>query len=48
VALSLLPAAGPFARGLALPLVYNTGGYDSPEGLALLDGVVDVYVPDVK
>jgi putative pyruvate formate lyase activating enzyme len=35
-------------RGLALPLVYNTGGYDSPEALALLDGVVDVYMPDVK
>jgi putative pyruvate formate lyase activating enzyme len=35
-------------RGLALPLVYNTGGYDSPEALALLDGVVDVYMPDMK
>ncbi len=35
-------------RGLRLPLVYNTGGYDSPEGLALLDGVVDVYLPDMK
>lgn len=35
-------------RGLRLPLVYNTGGYDSPEALALLDGVVDVYMPDMK
>jgi putative pyruvate formate lyase activating enzyme len=35
-------------RGLRLPLVYNTGGYDAVETLALLDGVVDVYMPDVK
>ena len=35
-------------RGLRLPLVYNTGGYDSPEALALLDGIVDVYMPDMK
>lgn len=35
-------------EGLRLPLVYNTGGYDSLETLALLDGVVDVYMPDVK
>jgi putative pyruvate formate lyase activating enzyme len=34
--------------GLRLPLVYNTGGYDSPEALALLDGVVDIYMPDMK
>jgi putative pyruvate formate lyase activating enzyme len=34
--------------GLRLPLVYNTGGYDSPEALALLDGVIDVYMPDMK
>ena len=34
--------------GLRLPLVYNTGGYDSLEALALLDGVVDIYMPDVK
>ena len=36
------------AAGLRLPLVYNTGGYDSPETLALLDGVVDIYMPDMK
>ena len=35
-------------RGLALPLVYNTSGYDSPEALALLDGIVDIYMPDMK
>jgi putative pyruvate formate lyase activating enzyme len=35
-------------KGLRLPLVYNTGGYDSLEALALLDGVVDIYMPDMK
>lgn len=35
-------------QGLSLPLVYNSGGYDSPEALALLDGVVDIYMPDMK
>jgi putative pyruvate formate lyase activating enzyme len=35
-------------RGLRLPLVYNTGGYDSLEALALLNGVVDIYMPDMK
>jgi putative pyruvate formate lyase activating enzyme len=35
-------------HGLRLPLVYNTGGYDSPEALALLDGVIDIYMPDMK
>ena len=35
-------------EGLQLPLVYNTGGYDSLETLALLDGVVDIYMPDAK
>jgi putative pyruvate formate lyase activating enzyme len=35
-------------HGLKLPLVYNTGGYDSSEALALLDGVVDIYMPDMK
>ncbi|HET7012057.1 MAG TPA: radical SAM protein [Anaerolineales bacterium] len=34
--------------GLRLPLVYNTGGYDSQEALNLLDGVVDIYMPDMK
>jgi putative pyruvate formate lyase activating enzyme len=35
-------------RGLRLPIVYNTSGYDSLEALALLDGVVDIYMPDMK
>jgi putative pyruvate formate lyase activating enzyme len=34
--------------GLRLPLVYNTGGYDSMESLELLDGVIDIYMPDMK
>jgi putative pyruvate formate lyase activating enzyme len=34
--------------GLRLPLVYNTGGYDTLKTLALLDGVVDIYMPDMK
>ena len=34
--------------GLHLPLVWNTGGYDSLATLALLDGVVDIYMPDMK
>jgi putative pyruvate formate lyase activating enzyme len=36
------------ADGLRLPLVFNTGGYDSLEALALLDGVIDIYMPDMK
>ena len=34
--------------GLRLPVVYNTSAYDSVRSLALLDGVVDVYMPDFK
>jgi len=34
--------------GLHLPLVYNTGGFDSLEALSLLDGVIDIYMPDMK
>jgi len=34
--------------GLTLPLVYNSGGYDSPEALQLLDGIIDIYMPDMK
>jgi putative pyruvate formate lyase activating enzyme len=34
--------------GLRLPLVYNTGGYDSLTSLQLLDGVIDIYMPDMK
>jgi len=35
-------------RGLSLPLVYNSGDYDSVEALELLDGIVDIYMPDIK
>jgi putative pyruvate formate lyase activating enzyme len=35
-------------KGLDLPLVYNSGGYDSPEALQLLDGIIDIYMPDMK
>jgi putative pyruvate formate lyase activating enzyme len=35
-------------RGLRLPLLYNTSGYDAPETLQLLEGVVDIYLPDAK
>lgn len=36
------------SQGLHLPLVYNSGGYDSVETLKLLDGIVDIYMPDMK
>jgi len=35
-------------NGLTLPTVYNTGGYDSVETLKLLDGLIDIYMPDMK
>jgi putative pyruvate formate lyase activating enzyme len=35
-------------KGLNLPLVYNTNAFDSVEILRLLDGVVDIYLPDLK
>ncbi len=35
-------------KGLNIPLVYNSGGYDSIEGLSLLDGIIDIYMPDMK
>jgi putative pyruvate formate lyase activating enzyme len=42
---ALLPAV---ERGLRLPLVYNTSAYDSLDSLALMDGIVDIYMPDFK
>lgn len=36
------------AVGLNVPLVYNTGGYDSAETLKLLEGIFDIYMPDFK
>jgi putative pyruvate formate lyase activating enzyme len=44
--LEALPAA--VEGGLRLPLVYNTSAYDSLESLRLLDGVIDIYMPDFK
>lgn len=44
--LEALPLA--VQMGLRLPLVYNTGAYDSLESLRLMDGVVDIYMPDFK
>jgi putative pyruvate formate lyase activating enzyme len=44
--LEALPIA--LAGGLRLPIVYNTSSYDSPDSLKLMEGVVDVYMPDVK
>lgn len=35
-------------RGFRLPIVYNTSGYDSVATLRLLDGIVDIYMPDLK
>jgi putative pyruvate formate lyase activating enzyme len=36
------------SRGLKIPIVYNTSAYDSLESIELLDGVVDIYMPDFK
>ena len=36
------------AQGLSIPLVYNTGGYDRVTTLKLLEGVIDIYMPDFK
>jgi putative pyruvate formate lyase activating enzyme len=44
--LDALPKA--IERGLTVPLVYNSSGYDSLETLKLLDGIVDIYMPDFK
>ena len=35
-------------KGLTLPTVYNTGGYDSVKTLKLLEGLIDIYMPDMK
>ncbi len=44
--LQALPIA--VAGGLKVPLVYNTGGYDSMETIRLLEGIFDIYMPDIK
>src|SRR5690606_21858426 len=45
VALAILEAR---EKGLRIPIVYNTSGYDSLERLELMDGLVDIYLPDFK
>jgi putative pyruvate formate lyase activating enzyme len=35
-------------QGLTVPFVYNCGGYENPEVIKLLDGMVDIYLPDFK
>jgi putative pyruvate formate lyase activating enzyme len=35
-------------QGLRIPLVYNCGGYESSRTIELLDGIVDIYMPDIK
>ncbi|MBN1917715.1 MAG: radical SAM protein [Verrucomicrobia bacterium] len=37
-----------FERGLAIPVLYNCGGYEPVEMLELFDGVIDIYMPDMK
>jgi len=37
-----------YARGLSLPVVYNTGGYDAPGVIRALEGLVDIYLPDMR
>ncbi|MBQ6808652.1 MAG: radical SAM protein [Firmicutes bacterium] len=45
VATALQEAKG---KGLQIPIVYNSGGYELPERLKLLEGLVDIYLPDLK
>jgi putative pyruvate formate lyase activating enzyme len=44
--LAALPLA--IGQGFRLPLVYNCGGYESLDVIQLLDGIVDIYLPDIK
>lgn len=37
-----------YKKGLRLPLCYNTSGYERPENIELLEGIVDIYLPDLK
>jgi putative pyruvate formate lyase activating enzyme len=37
-----------FKKGLGIPLVYNTSGYERVEIIKILDGIVDIYLPDIK
>lgn len=42
---ALVPA---IEKGLNIPLVYNTSGYELPEMVRLLDGIIDIYLPDMR
>jgi len=44
--IAALPLA--YENGLKLPLVYNSSGYETIETLGLLDGIIDIYMPDIK
>ncbi len=44
----LVPVLEEFRKTSSLPVVYNCGGYDSVESLKSLEGLVDIYLPDVK
>jgi len=35
-------------KGLLIPTVFNTGGYDNPQIIEMLDGVIDIYMPDMR
>ncbi len=35
-------------RGLGIPVVYNTGSFETPETIGMMDGLVDIYLPDIK
>ena len=35
-------------EGLKIPIVYNTSGYDSPDTIKMLDGIIDIYLPDMR
>ena len=44
--LEALPLA--VQMGLRLPLVYNTGAYDSMESMQMMEDIIDIYIPDFK
>ncbi len=44
----LLAVESALDGGLSIPIVYNTSGYELPETIRLLDGIVDIYLPDMR
>ena len=44
----LIPVLEKCKKNLSIPVVYNTGGYERPEMIKMLDGLVDIYLPDLK